>query len=247
MKIVMAVATYIFCSHAAFAVSQLEIDDQLVTDAMFSPQTHRVVQVLTLGEPLPADDQAILNDDFENDDVSWPQHGLLVTERNFDLAIAGQGFFWLIDGTTGTNRVTRDGRFKIDLNGNLVHWEHGEQVMKKTETGISNIRITDAARIVDITTGEEATIVSIWANENGSIHARYSNGELREICQLAIMEFDRPRDLTRIGRHLFEYDHSNLPRDSECSRVYGNSSEVLDEGAYMNMGFPRWKSDSTFD
>jgi flagellar basal body rod protein FlgF len=48
------------------------------------------------------------------DDNSWTQHGLLVTHDGLDLAIHGQGFFWMINPVTGELRVTRNGILKVD-------------------------------------------------------------------------------------------------------------------------------------
>lgn len=60
-------------------------------------------------------------------DLLMAQGALQVTGRSTDLAISGEGFFVLNDGTK--NVYTRDGQFDFDRAGNLIKTSNGFRVM----------------------------------------------------------------------------------------------------------------------
>ena len=60
-------------------------------------------------------------------DVNTQQGTLTATNRNTDLAIQGQGFFMVSDGTNV--QYTRDGGFALDGNGDLVSRGTGDHVL----------------------------------------------------------------------------------------------------------------------
>lgn len=62
-------------------------------------------------------------------DVDSSQGSLEMTGRNLDLAIRGEGFFVVNDGTQ--NLYTRVGTFAIDTEGKLVHSSTGYRVMDR--------------------------------------------------------------------------------------------------------------------
>jgi flagellar hook protein FlgE len=72
-------------------------------------------------------------------DTSMEQGGLAATARPTDLAIQGNGFFMLGEGSNGQVQYTRDGSFTVDNNGNLVNASSGQYVLgwqSDTATGV---------------------------------------------------------------------------------------------------------------
>lgn len=76
-------------------------------------------------------------------DTDTAQGSLNATNRRTDLAIQGNGFFVVSDGTT--MRYTRDGAFDLDANGNLVMRGSGERVVGWTADASGNIDATTVA------------------------------------------------------------------------------------------------------
>lgn len=62
-------------------------------------------------------------------DMGMQQGGLQATSRPTDLAIQGNGFFMLGEGSGGQVQYTRDGSFTVDNNGNLVNASSGQYVL----------------------------------------------------------------------------------------------------------------------
>lgn len=73
-------------------------------------------------------------------DTDTAQGSLNATNRRTDLAIQGNGFFVVSDGTT--MRYTRDGAFDMDANGNLVMRGSGERVVGWTADAAGNVDTT---------------------------------------------------------------------------------------------------------
>jgi flagellar hook protein FlgE len=66
-------------------------------------------------------------------DKNMTQGGFTSTERDFDLAIDGEGFFVVSDGTG--ELYTRDGTFDVDAEGYLVDPSSGYRVQRIGDTG----------------------------------------------------------------------------------------------------------------
>lgn len=71
--------------------------------------------------------------------VDLAQGGTKITNRPFDLAIEGDGFFQLQGGPKDTGRnalLTRDGRFARGVEGRLVHVNSGAPVLNRVQRPI---------------------------------------------------------------------------------------------------------------
>ncbi len=61
--------------------------------------------------------------------TNMEQGGLQAASSPTDLAIQGNGFFMLGEGSNGQVQYTRDGSFTVDNNGNLVNSSNGQYVL----------------------------------------------------------------------------------------------------------------------
>lgn len=77
-------------------------------------------------------------------DLIMSQGALQVTGRATDLAISGEGFFVLNDGTQ--NVYTRDGQFDFDRAGNLIKVSNGFRVMGWNATEVNGTPVINNAR-----------------------------------------------------------------------------------------------------
>lgn len=77
-------------------------------------------------------------------DLQMGQGALQVTGRATDLAISGEGFFVMNDGTQ--NVYTRDGQFDFDKKGNLIKVSNGFRVMGWNATEVNGSPVINAAR-----------------------------------------------------------------------------------------------------
>lgn len=205
---------------------------------LFPVPTAELVISVDPWDMISADEESSDDEDLN----SWLQQGIRVTNQPLDVAIAGQGFFQLIDGASGTVKLTRDGRFSINAEGLLVHKVYGDQVLMRTASGVSSISMGDAEKIVDSNTGITAQLNSIEVTESGHLMAHYSNGEARDIAAFAIQTFEHPRALKRIGGHLFTATvEAGIARYDAANICFGGSLEELDERTYevMNLGLKR--------
>ncbi|MCG0275434.1 MAG: flagellar basal-body rod protein FlgG [Thermosediminibacteraceae bacterium] len=111
------------------------------------------------------------------------------TGNTFDLAIDGEGFF-VVERPDGSRAFTRDGSFKLSMEGNeryLVTSE-GYYVLDEDEDYISiPVDLTD---------------ISISAD--GTITGKDESGNIVEIATIAIAKFLNPEGLLAVGNNLFE-------------------------------------------
>ncbi len=116
-----------------------------------------------------------MNRDFSTGDLTYSGNEL-------DVAIGGRGFF-LVQDANGMERYTRDGRFHLDANGQLV-----------TGAGLSlvpQINVPDDAELVLIA-------------QDGTVQVQFQNEtDLATLGQLQMAEFVNPNGLRSIGGNLF--------------------------------------------
>jgi len=113
------------------------------------------------------------------------QGALQTTGRVLDLAIEGNGFFVVSDGTNYW--YTRDGTFYLDNQGNLVN---AQGYLVKDSDGN------------DITFSDPGAIVSISVDTYGTITATYS-GVAPETATIGLATFDNVESLQRAGSNLW--------------------------------------------
>jgi len=119
------------------------------------------------------------------------------TDNPLDMTIQGRGFFQiqLPNGDTG---YTRDGKFSVDANGQLVT-QNGDQVQP------------------GITIPTDAQAVQVAAD--GTVSAVQAGGILSVLGQIQIADFVNPSGLTHMGSNLFQVS------DASGEAVIGNPSE----------------------
>jgi len=92
-------------------------------------------------------------------DTSMEQGSLNATNRPGDLAIQGNGYFVVSDGSAMT--YTRDGSFDLDANGDLVMRATGQRVMGWGADAFGNIdpsQPVDASSIINIPVGQQSAV-----------------------------------------------------------------------------------------
>lgn len=112
---------------------------------------------------------------------------LEVTNNPYDLAIDGQGFFKII-GANGEEYYTKDGSFKITVDGESYKLVTSEGYYLQSDNG-------------DIDLGTDVKDVSI--NENGLITVRRMDDSEEEIGNISITKFINPAGLESVGKNLF--------------------------------------------
>jgi len=120
---------------------------------------------------------------------NFTEGSLQQTGNTFDLAIEGEGFF-IVERPDGTRAFTRDGSFKISLDGtdsNIVTSE-GYYVLSADEDYI--------------TIPEGYTDINISAD--GLLTGRDELGEIQELGRIGLVKFTNPAGLLAIGNNLFE-------------------------------------------
>jgi flagellar hook protein FlgE len=131
--------------------------------------------------------------------LNFNQGSAQTTGRPTDLMLQGDGFFVLRDGQE--NVYTRAGAFAFDNTGTLVA-PNGMRVQgfaldaAGLPTGGAvdvDIHMIDAS----LPTGVELTSYSI--SRDGKVRGVFSDGVQRDICQLAVADFENPMGLEKVG------------------------------------------------
>ncbi|WP_066389577.1 flagellar hook-basal body protein [Helicobacter himalayensis] len=121
------------------------------------------------------------------------------TENALDFALQDSNAFFAILTPEGV-RYTRDGSFSIDSNGALVSKE-GFAVLSRN--GI------DSQGGIMLAQGQ-----NLEADKNGNLYLRNINndtiGEIAPIGALAVVSFENPRYLKKVGKNLYEYPDERL-------------------------------------
>jgi flagellar basal-body rod protein FlgG len=110
------------------------------------------------------------------------QGNMISTENALDLAIAGDGFF-AIQQADGTTAYTRNGSFKLSVDGNVVT-ASGESLLPA---------ITIPQNAASITVGRDGTVSAELANGGGAV----------QVGQIQMSRFVNSAGLQPIGRNLY--------------------------------------------
>ena len=111
------------------------------------------------------------------------------TDRSFDLAIAGEGFFQVRNADEVN--YTRDGRFTIDKDTSEL------------------VTVTGSLPVLDVT-GKPIVLernLSFDVDESGNI----SQGD-QVVGRLGVVDFENPRELRKRGDNLYTVEGSQAPR-----------------------------------
>jgi len=135
--------------------------------------------------------------------TNFGQGAAQTTGRLTDLMISGDGFFVLHDGAQSI--YTRAGSFTFDETGTLVA-PNGMRVQGYAldangdpTGGLIDISLDTAA--LGLPAGVELTSYSI--GPDGKVRGVFSDDVQRDICQLAIADFDNPMGLDKVGDTMF--------------------------------------------
>lgn len=150
------------------------------------------------------------------------------TQSDFDFAIDGSGFF-VIEDSSGELRYTRDGSFKLSIDG--------DEAALVTSDGFYVLSEDDDLIIL------EPGLKDIVVDEMGYIYAMDEDGETVEMGRFMLVDFMNPQGLQSEGRNLYsETTASGEPMfledeemDSRITQGYLESSnvQVVDEMVKM--------------
>ena len=118
------------------------------------------------------------------------------TGQPLDVAIEGQGFFQVLDPSTGDTLYTRAGNFSVNPNGDVV--------LGSAETG----RLLEPS----ISIPEDATAVSI--SPEGIVSVKQPGSiQASQVGQIELAQFINPQGLLKLGENLYaETDASGTAR-----------------------------------
>lgn len=137
------------------------------------------------------------------------QGNLQTTGRNLDLAITGNGYFTVKNGSQ--NSYTRAGNFYLDAKGNLVT-SGGQNVLGYSASqinsgGTSTTPLTplkiDNATAQAVSGNSNASLQSFSIGSDGKITAVLSDGSTQTLGQIAIAQFSNPGGLQKDGGSLY--------------------------------------------
>jgi len=145
--------------------------------------------------------------------IIFTQGAISQTNRPFDLAINGSGFFNISDGVN--NHVTRDGRFIAGADGKLTHEASGMKAKAYKLDGSGNISggLTDVDMSLDPATGKfMGQYDSFSFDSSGKMYGEktitdpITNQQTKEtvpLYQMSMSSFANPSGLTRSGTTTF--------------------------------------------
>lgn len=137
------------------------------------------------------------------------QGGLEFTGSALDLAINGNGFFVLNDGTSKS--YTRAGSFQLDTATNVVNGSGIKvQFLKVTNTGAPPVPNQFAStptyattetdlKIQDYVDGAGSPLARLEMDKEGVLRATYSDGQIGVLGKIAIATFPTPTKLAQLG------------------------------------------------
>ncbi|WP_183093918.1 flagellar hook-basal body complex protein [Nocardioides stalactiti] len=135
--------------------------------------------------------------------TNFGQGAAQTTGRLTDLMVSGDGFFVVQDGAQ--SMYTRAGAFTFDENGTLVA-PNGMRVQGYAldangdpTGGLIDVSLDTTG--LGLPVGVELTSYSIGAD--GKVRGVFSDDVQRDICQLAIADFDNPMGLDKTGETMF--------------------------------------------
>lgn len=148
--------------------------------------------------------------------------GQIVTDSNpLNLAIEGQGLF-ILEGPQGERVYSRDGRFTLNSNHELVSADGFRLVgfgvddnFNLQRTQLRPLRIPQG-RTVAAPDGSAATLTAFSIGRDGRIQGRYSDGRWRDLGQIRVARFANSSGLAQRGRNVYAPGpNSGLPVESD--------------------------------
>jgi len=139
----------------------------------------------------------------------FSEGNLQPTDNPLDVAIEGPGFF-MVERPDGSLAFTRDGSFKLSLDGTdrILTTSNGYYVLDENESYI----------IIP----EEYTDISISAD--GMITAVAEDGTVEELGRIGLVKFSNPAGLLAVGNNLYEATEASgepIVKDDDQAPGYG--------------------------
>jgi flagellar hook protein FlgE len=163
----------------------------------------------------------------------WSEGAINSTGVASNLAINGNGFFVVQDPNTGSQYVTQDGTFTMNLNGNLVD-SAGMELVGYSDTGLSKVApvVINAAGID--TTNPSATMTGYTINSQGIITVNMSDGTSGTRGQVLLQSFTDPQALTSVGNNLYSNIAAAGPLSAPGTPGSGNLGTIVPDSLELS-------------
>lgn len=162
---------------------------------------------------------------------SWSQAGFQASDKPFDFAIQGKGFF-VLQLSNGKRGYSRYGEMSLDADGYLIHSATRGKVLGYCDGMLQPVKLSRYAY------DERGTVVRSFNTElNGKIMAFYESGYSNETCTLVLALFNNPSKLIRDNHLLISTPESGralvgIPQSLARGSIYSSTLEELDEQIY---------------
>jgi len=144
---------------------------------------------------VPAGLQLGLGTKSSSNEIIFTQGNFAETDNPMDLVIQGNGFFQILQPTSGQLAYTRDGSFQLDQNGNMV-----------TSNGnLLQPQITIPSNAQSVTIAGDGTVSYLLPNQAAATKAG----------QIQIAGFQNPAGLNSLGQNLYQ------PTDASGAAIVG--------------------------
>jgi flagellar hook protein FlgE len=124
---------------------------------------------------------------------SHTQGSLVISDQRTDLALQGTGFF-VLQGSGGERLYSRDGRFGINANSELV--SHSGHRVLGHNINAADQSPSNALEPIRIPQGQ---VSDLEFADDGTIRGRFSDGVVREVAKIELAEFSNPSGLVPGG------------------------------------------------
>lgn len=151
----------------------------------------------------------------------FSQGSIALDSSPTSLAVQGDGLF-ILEGPTGERLYSRDGRFSINADGELVsvggHRVLGygvDESLRLRRTQLVPLRVPYGLRAAG-QNGSAATLTGFKITQDGRIRGKLTDGTSRDLGQIVLARFANPSGLARRGNNLFAPGvNSGLPVESD--------------------------------
>lgn len=152
--------------------------------------------------------------------TNWNTGSAQATENQLNVMLTGDGFFCIIDPSDEENVFyTRVGNFELDNEGNLVLSGLGYMVQSVDE---------------DVIQVEEG-VTDVAIDQLGNITGLDADGQIVEIAQLRVVNFDNPSGLDKEGNSLFRQGNNSGEPLEDDDQIAGNNGTGLLKAGYLEM------------
>ena len=170
-------------------------------------------------------------------DVIMTQGNLQSTGRLTDMAIQGDGFFEMSDGSR--NYFTRDGSFDVGLGGNLINPASGLKVQGWNASSAGAIDTTTATSDVVIPLGTRTTaLASSTATVTGNLDAAAAVGSTSSTTLTMIDSLGVSHSVkvtyTKTGANAWDWKADADPTDAAASSTAAGSITFNSDGTYAS-------------